>query len=771
AGVYEIVMMDINRNEGVENIPGSVNVPFTIKTTLMINPQLGSNSTPILLNPPIDRAAKDKIFIHNPAAYDPDGDSLAYKLSVCLGFDGEEIDGYMLPPASDSIVVDEYTGDLIWNTPIHEGIYNVAIIIEEWRDDIKIGEIVRDMQIEVYEDENHPPDIPTIIDTCVIADSTLHIEVTATDTDGDMITLTAWGGPISMDESPADFVQTQSFPGSAKAQFMWNTNCLHIRQQPYQVVFKAQDSDDDLDLVDLESVKIQVICPAPNLHTAEPTNNSVKLSWSPSSCSNVNGYEVYRKTGPYPYDLGHCETGVPPYTGYQYIGRTTNWSDTIFTDDNGGLGLMQGYEYCYRIVAFFPDKAKSQSSNELCTELIRGIPIITKVSVDSSSTTHGSIDLEWSKPIDFDSVLAAGPYKYLIYRSNDHWGTNLSLIDSLDNINDTIYYDSLLNTEDYPYSYKIEFYNDGPQGRFLIGSPQVASSVFIKTEEMDNSLNLIIDKNVPWKNERYTVYRKNNITLQFDSIGYSDTTYYTDYDLINGSEYCYRVKSTGGYNIDQVVNPIINYSQITCGTPQDTVPSCPPQLNVTSDCDSLRRNILQWTNPNNSCSDDVVEYYIWYSPTLQNDLMVIDTIRPATNTQYVHFPQSSMAGCYMITAIDSFGNESAGIKKCIDYCEYYELPNIFTPNGDGINDIYKPGPYYFVEKVDMKIFNRWGQLVFRTDDPDINWDGRHQENNAPVTSGVYFYICDVYEHRLTGIEPRIITGFIEVLTHPVKQQE
>jgi len=122
-----------------------------------------------------------------------------------------------------------------------------------------------------------------------------------------------------------------------------------------------------------------------------------------------------------------------------------------------------------------------------------------------------------------------------------------------------------------------------------------------------------------------------------------------------------------------------------------------------------------------------------------------------------------LAGCYYITAIDSFLNESRNKARiCVDECTYYELPNVFTPDDNGQNDLYIPGTYRFVEKVDMQIFNRWGKLVFKTDNPDIKWDGKDIDSKKLVTPGVYYYICDVYERRLTGIEPRNLTGFIQV---------
>ncbi|HNV96564.1 MAG TPA: hypothetical protein PKG63_08825, partial [Bacteroidales bacterium] len=68
-GIYKITMEDQNRNYGVRNIPNSVEVPFTIQTTLNINPTVGNNSTPVLTYPPIDKAKLNTTFIHNPGAY------------------------------------------------------------------------------------------------------------------------------------------------------------------------------------------------------------------------------------------------------------------------------------------------------------------------------------------------------------------------------------------------------------------------------------------------------------------------------------------------------------------------------------------------------------------------------------------------------------------------------------------------------------------------------------------------------------------------------
>ena len=156
-GVYRIVVQDPNRNAGVKNIPNSVNVVFSISTILTVNPAMGRDNTPVLLNPPYDKAAFGYVFIHNPAAFDPDGDSLSYKLTVCTRDDGKPIEDYTLPPATHSIRVDSISGDLIWDTPADTGKFNVAMEIQEWRNGKKIGIVERDMQIEVYNTKNKPP--------------------------------------------------------------------------------------------------------------------------------------------------------------------------------------------------------------------------------------------------------------------------------------------------------------------------------------------------------------------------------------------------------------------------------------------------------------------------------------------------------------------------------------------------------------------------------------------------------------------------------------
>ncbi|MDY4567315.1 MAG: gliding motility-associated C-terminal domain-containing protein [Prevotella sp.] len=68
-----------------------------------------------------------------------------------------------------------------------------------------------------------------------------------------------------------------------------------------------------------------------------------------------------------------------------------------------------------------------------------------------------------------------------------------------------------------------------------------------------------------------------------------------------------------------------------------------------------------------------------------------------------------------------------------------EMPNAFSPNGDGINDIYRAkNNYQSIVEFDAYIFNRWGQKIYEWHDPAGGWDGKF--NGKDVKQGVYFVL-------------------------------
>jgi len=64
------------------------------------------------------------------------------------------------------------------------------------------------------------------------------------------------------------------------------------------------------------------------------------------------------------------------------------------------------------------------------------------------------------------------------------------------------------------------------------------------------------------------------------------------------------------------------------------------------------------------------------------------------------------------------------------------MPNAFSPNGDGFNDVYKPIQYQSLTEFHAYIYNRWGQMLFDWTDPSTGWDGTYKGKD--VKDGVYF---------------------------------
>jgi gliding motility-associated-like protein len=771
-GDFIISCEDPNRNGGIINIPNSINTPLYIYSELIISPFAGQyDNSPILLIPPVDNGCVNEPFYHNPGAYDPDGDSLSYRLVPCRGAGGMVIPGYTLPATAppNIIHIDSITGDFLWSNPPEQGEYNIAILVEEWRNGVKIGSVERDMQIIIVPCNNQPPVIEPVKDTCVEAGTTLTFPVKAYDPpDSTALTLTGTGQPFILSNNPATiYPNPASGTGLVTATFTWPTLCGHVKKQPYRVFFRAEDYGTPVHLVDITSSEIRVVGPAPLNLTAVSLGTSITLNWQNYTCQNATGYSIYRKTDSTGYHHGYCQTGVPAYLGYSLIDKLTDISITTYTDNNQGVGLTQGIKYCYMVVATYPDQAESYASNEACAYLKKDVAVITNVSVTATDASSGTIYLAWSKPTQIDTLRAPGPYKYIIYRSIPSNPGQFIAVDSLTNLNDTSYTETLLNTLQNTYKYRIDLINITPGNRFLIGPSQVASSIFLNIYPTDKRLKLRWNNNVPWTNYQFVIYRKNLNTGIFDSIGFSTTPSYDDKKLKNGVTYCYFIRCIGSYSAPGFANPLYNLSQITCGIPVDNIPPCPPVLTVTTDCFHATNN-LSWKNLYDTCSNDIVKYYIYYSSCSDGQLTLLDSLNNINDTVYQHPQDNSVTGCYAIIAKDSAGNRSDfSNKACINFttCNYW-LPNAFTPDRDDIPEYKTFHPrknFSSIDRVKTTIFDRWGKEVFSTSDPAINWDGRDKDTHQPCSNGVYYYIAEVYVIALCGEQKTVLKGAVTIL--------
>lgn len=784
-GNYKISMEDPNRNAGVINIPNSVNQVFYIESFLVI-PTFGTgkNSSPVLTFPPIDNGCVGKCFLHNPGAYDADGDSISYELTTSRGHGGTTCPGYTYPASGGGTYnVNATSGTLTWCTPQLQGEYNLAMIIKEWRKDdggdyYLIGYILRDLQVDVGMCSNNQPVIKPITDTCVLAGSLITKTITATDPDLDILTMEANGGPFGVIPPKATFSSPVTLT-PAIGLFKWQTTCAHIRKAPYQVTIKVKDNDPTVSLVDFKTFNIRIVPPPPLNLTAIPLGTSVRLRWAKPACQLITGnkieyYTVYRKNDCVAWVHSNCEVGVPAYAGFTQIGSTANVSDTTFLDTNNGNGLSQGTNYSYLVVAVYSDGSESYASNQPCVQLKRDVPILINVDVKTTDAITGAVFVRWMKPviggIALDTTNVPGPYEFRLLHHDGFTGSFTTVYSvtktyfkGFNQLTDTTFMhtgsvSSPLNTETIPHTYLIEFYANGQ----FIGNGQKASSVFLSLSASDNKLTLDWQFQTPWVNNKYFIFRKAPSQTVFTLIDSTTLKTYTDDSLVNGANYCYKVQSKGQYSDTTILRPLLNFSQEVCGKPKDSTPPCAPTLEIVSDC-KVPSLLLKWNNPNHSCSDDAVKYNIYFAETENEDPLLSDSIKIMSDTLLAFDNLTSIAGCYEITAVDSFGNESArSTKICVDNCPEYELPNVITVNGDGVNDFFKPIKNKFIKDIDLKVYNRWGTLVFETTDPLIMWDGKTIQSKQIATEGTYFYVCQVNEIRVSGIVARDLKGFLQI---------
>ncbi|KAB2808652.1 T9SS type B sorting domain-containing protein [Phaeocystidibacter luteus] len=773
-GYYTISVQDLNRNAGVVNIPNSVQVPFYVSTTLFVRSDLGPNNSPTLLNPPIDQGCVNRLFIHNAGAFDEDGDSLAYELVQCKGLNGRNIPETYNPSfVQDSVEINPITGDFIWDVPKAAGQFNFAFVIKEFRKNRQgnyelMGSVTRDMQIDIETCSNNPPVIDPLGPFCIEAGNTLNFQVTATDPDNDPLALSGSGGPFEVTPS-ALFPDPATGPSPLTANFSWTPGCDQVRLQPYYVTFRAEDIPaTPPPLVGLRTVEITVIAPRCENPAATANQTVIDLTWDANLCTDAEGYDLYRRNGTYGYVPADCETGVPDFTGYEYIGSTAGWSSTMYTDS---VELDQGVQYCYMVVATFPDGSESVASVEFCAELPQTLPIMTHVDVNATDAVNGEVQVSWIHAPEIDSNAFPPPYTYELERAPGIDGTNFTTIATLPDT-DTTYLDAGINTVDGGWNYRVRIFNNN--GTSEIGVSGSASSIYAIATPRDEAVQLTFNSVTPWVYDTTIVFRETSPGSGiWDSIGFTTTNVYIDTGLINSTQYCYYGLGVGRYTGTGLPAPLLNRSQQVCSEPADNEAPCAPEVSWFADCENAYLR-LSWTIPP-GCPNDIVSYNIYYRPTPDDPWPADPLVSGITGTVF-EFTEGSIVGCYAVTAVDDadIPNESDIIEAfCIEGCAQIQLPNVFSPDGDGVNDFFFPvrdanGNPFFRDIADFQIdvYNRWGRLVYRSTDPNefvtTGWDGNDRTTGEPCVEGVYFYICN-YRARSLGTAPsQVLQGSIHL---------
>lgn len=378
-------------------------------------------------------------------------------------------------------------------------------------------------------------------------------------------------------------------------------------------------------------------------------------------------------------------------------------------------------QYCFQLISF-DGCGNTRTSKEICSINI------TSIIPDG---LNNKIDIQWT-PNQGGTV-----FSYYIYRNSAELtaisGTSYQDFDVNCNVNYCYYIQAKLNERDLSGLNELE----------SISAPQCAVAQTTTSPPAIQNLNSSIEGNnvhllwlpPPGIVENYTINRSvnNNYTPFPFYENYSGLLPYIDDNVsIPDNHYCYS----------------ISYKD-ECGNLSQASPAttCPIILIVTLDDIDNTINQLSWTPYIGDNALSITGYQI---DILDENNNVIESINTGLTTTYSHNTSGLNVQLirYLIRPIGSSSNLKSNVVE-IKYEGFIYLPNAFTPDGDGTNDLFM-AKGKFIKDFKMTIFNRWGEVVYSGTDINEGWNGLYQ--NTPALTDVYAFLIegqDLWKKNIT----------------------
>ncbi len=141
-----------------------------------------------------------------------------------------------------------------------------------------------------------------------------------------------------------------------------------------------------------------------------------------------------------------------------------------------------------------------------------------------------------------------------------------------------------------------------------------------------------------------------------------------------------------------------------------------------------------------------------------------------TDTMMYSVDFGNLKGDYRVcletwVTVNGLGEEACIKKDCRKVNNHYkvelEMPNVFTPgDNNDVNDVFKPVKVEGVEIWDMKIYNRWGERVFESTDPEVHWNGDNKNTRKACAGGTYYYVL---KYQLRGQKLKDMSGTVTLI--------
>ncbi len=456
--------------------------------------------------------------------------------------------------------------------------------------------------------------------------------------------------------------------------------------------------------------------PPPTIYRVTVTNNdSVEIDFSKANLFNFYEYVIYRITS----------------SGNVKAASSFNINDTILFD-NGVNNLASSYCYKIQLLNFCGMASNLNSSTTNCTVFL------------STQPDTNSVIVNWTSYVGWNSVK-----RYILYKKNA-MDSFIPIASVSGNIN------SFIDSSAYcvaKYTYKIEAIEGGGDSQEVswsdtaVGSP--LSPVFILPNQVitvsdSNNKEIWIqwDKQPKIRAKGYLLYKSTNGTNynQVGSLFGKDTLSAFDTMVdVNSQSYYYQVK------LEDICGDVSGYSN-----PGKTI-----LLNADTNLELLP--YLSWS-PYTGWPEGV-NYYTIQLYGLNGNWDPIGYVmgnNPLNFTDNITDLNSMPSYCYRVIAhrnANPYGEVvSESNAGCVKVRTTIFAPNAFTPNGDGINDVFQIKGLY-ISNFDLKIYNRWGEFLFETQSLDHAWDGTYKGQKCE--SDVYIWILslngvDQTSHFISG---------------------
>ncbi|MEM7373086.1 MAG: PKD domain-containing protein [Bacteroidota bacterium] len=469
----------------------------------------------------------------------------------------------------------------------------------------------------------------------------------------------------------------------------------------YDVVLIGTDSLGCSDTIQkaqiIEVLKNEVPDPIEIHAVSVLSDNQVEVRFAPYQNEYFQQYTIYREEGG---------------NGFVPIHTTTYESDTIFIDPS--VDALSN-SYCYKITAtnFCGTESDLMLTNHHCTIEARATAI------------PGQIILEWNPYIGWNRV-----DQYEIYKVDNYGTINASFVGIVPG-NTTRFVETFDDCFT-DISYRIRAIGETPLEISWSDTTMIISETgtvgranqLVRTTVENNEDVLVEWKAFDLRGEAMIRVEKATGVGTFQTLATlpAGETSFRDEDVdVDLFSYTYQVSA-----------------QDSCGntTPLSNVGKS-ILLKVTKEQGTT---VLSWT-PYEEWRFGVQGYQIEVKNDTLGQWEVVDVVQGNLLTYKDEITNLNQPyNCYRIRAIELGGNEAWSLSNedCIRVETTIQGPNAFTPNGDDKNDIFYLSGFH-VQTFNMKIYSRWGMLLFETNNIEEGWDGTYQ--GQPVKEGVYVYVA------------------------------